>query len=740
MRAKAMVESHARLGYICLLVCLVQVLILTKTRAAEFTWFSNVDGREGWIEFSAQAVSFQNRIHVLPRVGGPISPDEPPVAQDYPDGVIVKLAIYSDGPDDAASFTKDVLQSVVSDPDAVSMRYQVDAPRPRNVRLEIEQDGNIVPVTLDNVRLSSTTVITKRIPCTGDVKSKYLRGEFSIKAYFDLPTAMFSSASVDISEDLLTHYKVDALKSVVKSAATSGGKFLFFDWRRKIASTMINQSIRDDRSVSATRETSVFTVDPDDAMLNRIDQVLGSAPMSQEDFVKNHNIAAKKAEEAGDFKLAELHREYASKANDPTPRVQAELLEKAFEAASGSSEAAIGQFLASGIQFSETSSASSSRFQGFGETHTELFTKKGYHEMKLSTSMVGYVVSANPSSSEEVSHWFGAKTPNRIAATQGLRRAVQDGNVAMTLAALRFSPEINASDDYGKTPLIIAAERCQPTIAKLLLDAGANQYLTDGSQQTAFDRANTNMCQSVAQLLEGRLPINIVLNLNGTNEVELIKASWEESGVRYEGNPQSVQIQTGRGRKLFRAIITARIKLHRQLIESTHSLIGQDVTNGEGKPVDSFMGYNFTNGGSSAEKSMTSDNQPEDSLYGRGSDSRLTPSGSTNGMPNYFKVISSGQDSKGSYTIYEGRDVLRFYVNVEHDAELIYTVHYDQEERRFTYKGEQKPGALTYFQDLEEFGIVRRELPDNGSINPGSVCTKMRTKGMISECVRWEPR
>jgi len=473
------------------------------TYSAEFTWFADVRGREGWIEFNAEPIDFQNRIHVFPRIGGPEDPDGAPIVSARNNGAVVTVLIDSTPPGDTQSFVYDVLAKVVSQPSNVSPQYQLNIPRPRGVRINILQDGSLVATRTIQGRIPSEHVVQIHVPANGASKAAILRGEFQVEASFELPTAIFSSVSINVKESLVARYKIQALKSVVKRSRTSGGKFLFFDWRRKTAQTIIRQSINEQRSVRASRRTSVLTIDPDNQMISRIEQMLGLAPLSREKFVTNHLKAADQAEAAGNYELAALHREYALKADDPTPKVQTELLEKAF-AALGSSEPAIGAFLANGIQFSEGSTTSSSRFQGFGQTRTDFFSENGYSEMRLTTSMVRYVLAAGPFASDDahIRAWFGTATPNQQAATRGLLRAVESNNVPMALAALRFSAGSNASYGLqGSTPLIMAAQRCNATIVKALLDAGANPYLRDGNHRSAAYYSKVAGCGEISDLI-----------------------------------------------------------------------------------------------------------------------------------------------------------------------------------------------------------------------------------------------
>jgi hypothetical protein len=460
--------------------------LATSVLAAEFTWFTDVQGREGWIEFAAETVSFQNRIHVFPRIGAPR-------IEGRSDGVVVTFEIDSNAPAGAAGFTQSVLSKVVTDPSRVSRNYQVNVPRPRGLRIKILRDGTELAGRQIDGQIPGRYTLQIKVPVSGTERETMLRGEFQVEASFDLPTANFSSLAVNVKESLVTHYKIEAFKSVVKSARTSGGKFLFFDWRRRSARTIINQSINEQRSTNVSRQTNVLTIDPNEAMIARVEQLLGISSLSKEAFVARHLAAAEKARTAGDFSLAALHEEYALKADDPTPKVQTELLEKALTALSGS-EPAIAAFLANGIQFSETSGSSSSRFHGFGQTNTSYFGSNGYAEMQLTTALVRYVVNAGP---------FAAATPNEQAATRGLLKAVQNNDVAMVRAALRLGAAYNAVFGLQETtPLIMASQRCNSDIARALLQAGANPFLRDGNQKPAKKYARLAGCENVAVLIE----------------------------------------------------------------------------------------------------------------------------------------------------------------------------------------------------------------------------------------------
>ncbi len=661
--------------------------LYSECQAAEFTWFTNVHGREGWIEFAAGPQNFQNRIHVFPRVGGPGAPGAAPRVEGRSDGVVVTLEIDSNAPPDAGGFTRDVLSRVVSNPARVSQDYQVDVPRPRSLRIAVTLDGAERASRQISDRIPGTHTVQVKVPVTGEERDAMLRGAFQVETSFDLPTANFSSISVNVKESLINHYKISALKSVVKSARTSGGKFLFFDWRQRSARTIVQESINEQRSTSASRQTSVLTIDPDDAMLARVEALLGIPSLSKEEFVARHLAAAAEAEKVGDIQLADLHKEYALKADDPTPRVQTELLEKAF-AAMASKEPSLGAFLANGIQFSESTGSSVSRYQGFGQTDSSYFGSTGYAEMRLTTAQVRYVINIGPfaAADDDIRGFFGTARPNEEGATTGLLRAVESSNIAMVRAALRFGANYNAV--YGmkrETPLTIASQRCNTEIVRALLQAGANPFLRDSNGRTAKRQAELAGCQTIASLIEGFASAKTLnFNLGEGPGVKLVKVDIEESGTVYEGGRTGPTFETVRGEKLFRAIITADVQVNE------------------------------------------TERQARAAYY------------------DHFHFLRSRFVNGQLVNLYRIRDVVRFPITVVNGDTVDFEIHFDTSVPGLTFANKEGgPYAIdriARFSDNQHFGFAPRAFDGANSTSPRTVCLEQRPDPqhpMIMECARW---
>jgi len=497
------------------IVSILMLLLSYTTHAAEFTWFNNIEGKEGWIEFSAKTANYQNRIHIFPSLIGPDGSNINAKVDPIQSGVLVSFVIDSTSPGYATPFIEKVINSVAGLPSNVTKKYQLNVPNARAATVKILYQGEEVGRKEYSGVLPSTTTGQIRVETTSTkMKNDMLRGHFLMEAELELPKADFSSISISVSESLIAKYKVEALKSIVSRQRVSGGKFLFFDWRRKTSRTIVNQSINEQRSSSATRQTSVITVDADDDMLNRVEELLGFSTLTKEQFVQNHLSAASKAEAAASaaskaeaaahFELAALHSEYAGKVDDPTPKVQSDLLEKAISAL-GANTPNLAAFIANGIQFSESSSSSGSRYHGLGRATFAVDTNSGYTELKLTTKNVRFVVSKGPfsPSEESIRSFFGTTQPNADASTDGLYRAIQQENIHFVRYALFSNARVNAQLGIERlTPLMEAAKKCNKTIVETLILQGANPFLRDSSNRSADQYASLFGCSEISMLIK----------------------------------------------------------------------------------------------------------------------------------------------------------------------------------------------------------------------------------------------
>ncbi len=75
------------------------------------------------------------------------------------------------------------------------------------------------------------------------------------------------------------------------------------------------------------------------------------------------------------------------------------------------------------------------------------------------------------------------QSPPRISAM--LRFAIKSGAKAAVELQIRNRSMLDARDDRGRTPLMLAAEKGSQELCELLLDAGANPALVSNEGKTA---------------------------------------------------------------------------------------------------------------------------------------------------------------------------------------------------------------------------------------------------------------
>lgn len=74
------------------------------------------------------------------------------------------------------------------------------------------------------------------------------------------------------------------------------------------------------------------------------------------------------------------------------------------------------------------------------------------------------------------------------------------GNVVLTIG--RLGADINKADDYGRTPLHVAASADYPEMVRFLVDNGANFHLTTkGEIQTPLHFAAKNEASQCVKIL-----------------------------------------------------------------------------------------------------------------------------------------------------------------------------------------------------------------------------------------------
>jgi cytohesin len=96
-------------------------------------------------------------------------------------------------------------------------------------------------------------------------------------------------------------------------------------------------------------------------------------------------------------------------------------------------------------------------------------------------------------------------SPDRPGDYAPLHWAASSGNHEAVEALLAAGAELDARNDFGETPLLIAVARAEATCARLLLVAGADPDVADGKERTARDLASWEIGRQIDEAERGRL-------------------------------------------------------------------------------------------------------------------------------------------------------------------------------------------------------------------------------------------
>jgi ankyrin repeat protein len=83
-----------------------------------------------------------------------------------------------------------------------------------------------------------------------------------------------------------------------------------------------------------------------------------------------------------------------------------------------------------------------------------------------------------------------------------LQSAAASGDTAQTTVLLNQGAALDARDDHGRTPLMLAVMQGRLDVVRLLLDRGADPTIADGAGRTPLQQAKQQNLREIAALLE----------------------------------------------------------------------------------------------------------------------------------------------------------------------------------------------------------------------------------------------
>jgi hypothetical protein len=106
---------------------------------------------------------------------------------------------------------------------------------------------------------------------------------------------------------------------------------------------------------------------------------------------------------------------------------------------------------------------------------------------------------ASLAASANVAHVAGSRSAPQPAALQS---AAASGDTVQTTALLNQGAALDARDEHGRTPLMLAVMQGRLDVVRLLLDRGADPNIADSAGRTPLQQAKQDNLREVAALLQ----------------------------------------------------------------------------------------------------------------------------------------------------------------------------------------------------------------------------------------------
>jgi hypothetical protein len=533
---------------------IVYFVAATPSSAAEFNRFQHRQ-YHGWVEDTGTTVE----IKLIPFILGPDTPAAPgffdfstPLGQErpnismLPDGslrVPFKIIRAGDLPGDAfgniANSTGVPIQRLTSAPKSYVRAY-FD-------RVQLEIAGEVVGVKeLGGGELSGDINLDFKVSADRqDLIDALGRGDYRLMMEYRHNLAEFKSLSLDLSATQISNMWVNAFKEVVRTRATSGGKFLFMNFSRQVSRTRVKESVESGGSEAGNTEISIVMRDPTPEQEARANAVLGFAQLTREQMLQRHQTGFTAALAAANPTLADAHKLYLDALQD-APSANNDAL---MAVLGNLKEADALKFMVAGFQTSDSSASSYYRYDANLATTQNSTQVTKYREYLINNSTVAsrYFAFKSPGSMLEainsaafqmhsVVFTFGSPgipMPQKqwISATA---KAVETGNLAHLRYALSepvtrivtgFDPDMDV--DAARNKLIHrAAQRGSEPMISLLIARGASPLVRNGAGDTPLDIARDGGNPAAIAKLEQQM------SRKGTASLELLFSNVQSVELR----------------------------------------------------------------------------------------------------------------------------------------------------------------------------------------------------------------
>ncbi len=121
------------------------------------------------------------------------------------------------------------------------LKYQITTVNPSNILLVLKYHSEILDKDEYEYKLPSSVEGSFFFDGSTNIQNELVKGNFDVEVSFDLMQTEYKAIILEIQNTQLIKSQVEAFKEVIEKKSTTGGKFLFFDWRKSVTKKIINQ-------------------------------------------------------------------------------------------------------------------------------------------------------------------------------------------------------------------------------------------------------------------------------------------------------------------------------------------------------------------------------------------------------------------------------------------------------------------------------------------------------------------